>query len=155
VKEGVSICGFNTALITRGMSEIGLQQALGRVQRLDRNNPLKDTCFLYLFVDCDDGDQLKKKALSMAEKIHYGIGDWQVSWESLDDSRVGAKVKKVGGPPNVGALAPGLLAGMAKVVEQVRDHTEYLTMMAELAEARQVYQDMAVIETSEEDEVAF
>jgi superfamily II DNA or RNA helicase len=88
IKEGVDVTRFNMALITRGMSEHALQQALGRIQRKYDG---KETAYLYLYVDADNTNELKQKLSDIALKLHYNIGDLPVVFADLFDEQVGKK----------------------------------------------------------------
>jgi superfamily II DNA or RNA helicase len=82
-KEGINCPNFNVATICRGMAEISLQQALGRIQRTAEG---KETAYLYIFVNGDDG-QLAK----LAQYLHYNLGTYNYSVAPIMDDYLGEK----------------------------------------------------------------
>jgi superfamily II DNA or RNA helicase len=118
IKEGVDVAKFNTALITRGMSEHGLQQALGRIQRKYDG---KATAYLYLYIDGDSDDAVKEKARDIALKLHYNIGDLNPVYEDLFDSRVGEDGGDEQQYIKMGDIKIPLLKTTVNIAEQVVD----------------------------------
>jgi Type III restriction enzyme, res subunit/Helicase conserved C-terminal domain len=80
-KEGINCPNFNVGIIARGMSEISLQQSLGRIQRAA---PGKEVSHLYVFVGGDE-QQLIKLALF----LHYNFGDYTYSIQPITDDYIG------------------------------------------------------------------
>lgn len=124
VKEGIDVTKFNVALIARGMSEHGLQQAIGRIQRIDHDDPSKDTCFLFLFIDGEDAQEVMKKMKKAVTHIHYGIGDWDASIEPLFEDRVSDEGDDVDDYKNLGDLPSDLLGARVAIEEHLIEELE-------------------------------
>jgi len=139
MKEGIDVTKFNTALIARGMSDHGLQQALGRIQRIDHDDPSKDTCFLFLYVDGEDSEEVMKKMLKAVTHIHYAIGDWDASIEPLWDDRVGDVDVDVEDYRNVGDLPEDLLEAKVRIDEQMIERLEACREELKLEEKAEMY----------------
>jgi superfamily II DNA or RNA helicase len=82
-KEGINCPTFNVGIIARGMSEISLQQALGRIQRVADG---KETAYLYIFVNGDEG-QLAK----LCQYLHYNLGTYEYSIAPITDDYIGVE----------------------------------------------------------------
>jgi superfamily II DNA or RNA helicase len=142
IKEGVDVTKFNMALITRGMSEFALQQALGRIQRVYAG---KETAYLYLYIDSDDMDVIKDKMFELALKLHYNIGDLGVVYEDMGDEKVGAPEKEEGQDHNnPDALVIKLLKPEIPIAITVKDHIEQIKKDDEYAVRRKGYDSMTI-----------
>jgi len=86
LKEGIDVTRFNTLLISRGMNEIGIQQAFGRVQRLDDG---KTHAHVFIMVQDEAGQRISKKTAELIYAIQYTLGDIAVSISGLGDDRSG------------------------------------------------------------------
>lgn len=86
-KEGIDAPNFNSAVICRGLSEISLQQALGRIQRSYtdiENGVVKEVAYLYIFVKGDEN-----KLGELAEFIHYNYGEHRPEMQPMLDNDEG------------------------------------------------------------------
>jgi hypothetical protein len=86
LKEGIDVTRFNTLLISRGMNEIGIQQAFGRVQRLDEG---KTHAHVFIMVQDEAGQRISKKTAELIYAIQYTLGDIAASIFGLGDDRSG------------------------------------------------------------------
>jgi hypothetical protein len=86
LKEGIDVTRFNTLLISRGMNEIGIQQAFGRVQRLAPN---KTHAHVFILVSDEAGQRISKKTAELIYAIQYTLGDIAASISGLGDDRSG------------------------------------------------------------------
>lgn len=109
-KEGIDCPNFNVATICRGMSEISLQQALGRVQRTSFG---KEIAYLYLFVNGDEG-QLAK----LATFLHYNFDRYNYSIYPITDDYIG---KPKGGQefPNLDDIKIPMKNGKVTIIEYI------------------------------------
>lgn len=82
VAEGADIPALNTAIICRGMNEIALQQALGRIQRKSNNS---DTAYLWLFVD--NSNDMSAKLAKLASLIHNTCSEFDVQVELINEKK--------------------------------------------------------------------
>jgi superfamily II DNA or RNA helicase len=140
IKEGVDVTKFNMALITRGMSEFALQQALGRIQRVYAG---KTTAYLYLYIDSDDSGIIKDKMYDLAMKLHYNIGDIEVVYEDMFDEKVGKPDDEDDQEYlNIDDVKIPLLKTDVPIAEAVKNHIEQAKKDAEYAPLRKVYDNM-------------
>lgn len=85
-KEGINVVNFNVAAICRGLCDIALQQAIGRITRVAPN---KDTAYLYLYID-DAADDYKSKVISWIYKLYYqGLTQDDYTMEDVSEYRIG------------------------------------------------------------------
>lgn len=117
IKEGVDVTRFNCLLLMRAMSEIGLQQALGRVQR---TSPGKTTAHTFIFIHEDGNDAIKKIVGDTFEKIHYTLGDVKAIVTGLADEQSGLDEDAPQDFPNYGHVVVPFLASGVQLTEYTR-----------------------------------
>jgi hypothetical protein len=93
------------------MSEISLQQALGRIQRVADG---KETAYLYIFVNGDEG-QLAK----LCQYLHYNLGTYEYSIAPITDDYVGIE-NDIRNYPNLDDLKIKMKTGKVSINEYIQ-----------------------------------
>lgn len=83
-REGINAPNFDVSILARGMGEISMQQALGRIQRMYEG---KDCAYLYIYVDDNDYEESMK---GLAAFLHYNLGNYKATVEKLVDDTSGS-----------------------------------------------------------------
>lgn len=84
-REGINAPNFDVGILARGMGEISMQQALGRIQRKYTG---KDCAYLYIYVDDVDYEKSMK---DLAAFLHYNLGNYEATVEKLIDDTSGSE----------------------------------------------------------------
>lgn len=130
IKEGVDVTRFNCLLLMRGMNEIGLQQALGRVQRM---SPGKLTAHTFLFIDGDDNDTIKRIIAETFEKIQWSLGDIVSLVSGLVEDQRGDTTEEDQVFPNYGQVTvPWLMTAVQLAEYAVRRNMSVEDQLADI-----------------------
>lgn len=106
-REGINCPNFDVGVLARGMGEISMQQALGRIQRKYDG---KDCAYLYIYVDDIDYEDSMK---NLAAFLHYNLGKYEVTVEKLVDDTSGTEGEE--GDENEDTKQPNLFSVKVKL----------------------------------------
>lgn len=132
VKEGIDLTAFNAIIIQRGMSAIGIQQAIGRAMRADPadtkallegritlDNPrewVKYYAHVYIVVD-DENDQNYIKAI-IEKIVSTGLTRDDFTLQEIADQRSGVPPENLDGLPEIeGTVSDITVQDLNKTVE--------------------------------------
>ena len=116
-REGINAPNFDVGILARGMGEISMQQALGRIQRKYKG---KDCAYLYIYVDDVDYEKSMKE---LAAFLHYNLGNYEATVEKLVDDTSGTEDDP--GNENDDAKSPNLRSVNVKLKDPmviIREH---------------------------------